>query len=106
MRGELPGRDVRAIREALNLPVAHFATVLGVHPSSVHRWEAAGERPVPIEGVAWSVLTALRRRVTNDAAGRKAAAKKGDEISTALITGGVLIALGLLVAFAAKDQSA
>jgi transcriptional regulator with XRE-family HTH domain len=106
MRGTLPGQDVSRVREALGLSVAEFSTVLGVHPSSVHRWEAAGKTEVPIEGVAWPVVSALRFRMNDDGAARRNAAKAGEAVAAALITGGILIALGLLLAFAVKGKSA
>jgi len=100
----ITGRDVRRIREALRLPVAQFATVLGVHASSVHRWEAAEAARIPIEGVPLTVLTALRARVHAEATrGRKVAAK-GEEVSNALATGGALVALAILLMFAAGRE--
>ena len=78
--------------------------VLGVHPSTVHRWEAAGESAVPIEGVPWTVMAALRQRVNHDRTARKAAIKAGEEVSNALATGGVLLALAALLYFAAGDS--
>lgn len=104
MRGTMAGRDVRAIREALRLPVSQFSTVLGVHPSSVHRWEAADRDLVPIEGVAWPVLTALRQRVDEDPGARRRAAQAGRDVAAALITGGVIVALTALLLYAAKGK--
>lgn len=104
MRGSILGRDVRAIRERLGLPVMQFATVLGVHPSSVHRWETAGDAAVPIEGVAWTVLSALRHRVLSEGMSRKDTAAKGQEVSNELATGGVLLALAVLLLFAAGKK--
>jgi len=106
MRSAILGQDVRAIREALGLPVLQFATVLGVHPSSVHRWESSGNQPVPIEGVAWTVLSALRQRVLAVKKPERArAAAAGQKVSNELATGGVLLALAVLLLFAAgKEQ--
>lgn len=104
MQTTILGRDVRAIRERLGLPVTQFATVLGVHPSSVHRWEGSGAKAVPIEGVAWTVLSALRQRVLAEGTSRKAAAAKGREVSNELATGGALLALALLLIFAAGKK--
>jgi hypothetical protein len=104
MRGNIPGRDVRAIRERLGLSVVQFATVLGVHPSSVHRWETAGEVAVPIEGVAWTVLSALRHRLLAQGASPAVATAKGQEVSNELAVGGVLLALALLLVFAAGKE--
>ena len=104
MRGQLPGQDVRAIREALGLTAIQFATVLGVHPSSVHRWESAAQRPVEIEGVAWNVLTALRQRVLAEKLSKQKAAEQGQRISNELAMSGALAALALLLLFAAGRE--
>src|SRR5689334_15879221 len=101
MKAVILGHEVRAIREALGLPVVQFATVLGVHPSSVHRWEGAGAQAVPIEGVALTVISALRQRVLQGRrADRVRAAKTGQQVSDQLALGGVLLALTVLLAFA------
>ena len=104
MTNPITGSDVRHVREALRLPVTQFATVLGVHASSVHRWEAAGASRIPIEGVPLTVLTALRGRVLAEASEKRKAAAKGAEVSNALATGGVLVALAILLMFAAGRE--
>lgn len=95
--------QIRETREAFELSSSHFAAVLGVHPTTVSRWENA-QVPVEVEGMAWTVLTALRRRLVEDKRARLAAQKAGQEISSALVFGGVLLALGVLVAFAANRK--
>lgn len=105
MRGEISGQDVRGIRQALGLSVIQFATVLGVHPSSVHRWESAASTAVPIEGVAWTVMSALRARVLSSTKAEKLkAAAAGRRVSDELATGGVLMALAVLLYFAARRE--
>lgn len=94
------GSDVRGVRRALGLSAPKFATVLGVHPSTVFRWEAAGDGSVPIEGIPLNVLTALRQRVSEEGLDPEQVRDKGREVSDALVVGGVLLALGLLIAFA------
>lgn len=101
MTTALPGDDVRRIRNALGLSVIQFATVLGVHPSTVHRWEAAKKSPVPIEGVAWTVMSALRERVLVERAARAKVIQAGQDVSSKLAAGGVLLALAALLYFAA-----
>jgi len=104
VQGQLLGKDVAAIRRALCLTTGQLATVLGVHASSVHRWEAAGASRIPIEGVPLTVLTALRSRVLAETGARRRVAAKGEEVSNALATGGVLVALALLLMFAAGRE--
>lgn len=98
------GSDVRTIRGALGLTVPTFATVLGVHPSTVHRWEAAGTQPVVIEGVPWAVLAALRQRVVREQADPTKVKDQGQKINDALVVGGVLLALAALIAFASGEE--
>lgn len=92
------------MRSALGLTVLQFSTVLGVHPSSIHRWESAGDDAVPVEGVSWTVLSALRQRVLASEAGPRAAADVGQNVSNKLATGGVLLALAVLLLFAAGEE--
>lgn len=97
---KLLGIEIRGVRRALDLSVSRFATVLGVHPSTVFRWEAAGDGQVSVEGVPWNVLTALRQRLLDEGLDQEEVRAKGREVSQALVIGGVLLALGLLIAFA------
>jgi len=100
----LTGTHVRTIRGALGLTIAQLANVLGVHPSSVQRWELAGGQPIKVEGVPLTVLNALRIRVLHEAKGRQLAAATGQQVSTKLATGGVLLALAVLLLFAAGEE--
>jgi len=106
MAPTITGEEVRSIRAALGLSVADFATVLSVHPSSVHRWEAAGRQPSPIEGVARPVLTVLGPRVLANEKSKREAAQAGKEVASALITGGLLVALLVLLVFATGAKNA
>jgi len=93
MAVQIRGLEIAAIRGALGLSAAQFAQVLGVHPSSVHRWEAVGKESVTVDGVAANLLVALAQDIKK----RRDAAKVGEAIGQALMIGGTLIALGVLV---------
>lgn len=97
----MPGQ-IRQTREAFGLSSSQFAVVLGVHPTTVSRWENA-PGPVVVEGMAFTVLTALRQRLEKDRRASVAAEKRGKEITNALVIGGAILALALLIGFAA-DQ--
>jgi transcriptional regulator with XRE-family HTH domain len=97
MPNMMAGGDIRRIRTALGLSVAQFATVLAVHPTTVGRWESSGTRPVVIEGVAWNVLMALRQRLGDGTDAR--VAKLGDDVAQALLVGGALVALAMLLKY-------
>jgi hypothetical protein len=92
---------IRATRQAFGLSSAQFAAVLGVHPTTVSRWENS-PIPVIVEGAAWTVLMGLWQRLQEDARAKQQAQQTGEEISRALLVGGALLALALLVSFAAK----
>lgn len=100
----LTGEDIRKIRTAFGWSLDRFATVLSVHPVTLNRWELAGPKAPPIEGMAYPVLLGLQRRVLQAEEGQRAARAKAKEtaaeIDQILVIGGVLLALGALIAFA------
>ncbi|MCC6969681.1 MAG: helix-turn-helix domain-containing protein [Phycisphaerales bacterium] len=95
--------SIRKIRQELGLGGAQFASVLGVHPTTVSRWENSTE-PVVVEGMAWTVLAGLEQRLASERKASQAAKDAGKEIQTALLVGGALIALAILIDFAAKKR--
>lgn len=99
----IPGSRVKAIREALRLTSVQFAAVLGVHPTTVYRWEAAGDSDVPVDGVQWNVLSALSDRIEHDGQARAEARDVGAEVAKALLVAGAVVALFLLLSFALKN---
>jgi hypothetical protein len=72
----------------------------------VHRWEAAGRQPAPIEGVARPVLAVLGPRALANEKAKREAAEAGKKVASALITGGLLVALLVLLVFATSSKSA
>ncbi len=99
----MAGAEIRSIRERLGLSVIQFATVLGVHASTVHRWEAAGSEMVDVDGVAANVLIALRQRVAEEP--DSSAKDAGRAVVEALLLGGALVALAALLAYALRRSS-
>jgi hypothetical protein len=96
MKVNLQGARVRQIRESLGMTVPQFSSVIAVHPGTVHRWESAGALPVTIDGVAANVLAALDQKLNS---GQQFQPNQvGDEVVRALLVGGALVALGLLIA--------
>lgn len=55
----LSGPAIQAVREQLGLTVELFAAALGVHKSSVYRWEAARRRRPHLRPQVRQVLQAL-----------------------------------------------
>ena len=103
MASALSPGQIKQTREALGLSSSQFASVLGVHPTTVSRWENA-KGPVIVEGMAHTVLSALQKRLAANRRAKVEASRAGEEISDALVLGGVVLALALLVAFAAKQK--
>ncbi|MFN0012206.1 MAG: helix-turn-helix domain-containing protein [Phycisphaerales bacterium] len=99
MKVKLSGDRVRQIREALGMSAPQFSTVIAVHPGTVHRWEAAGASLIPIDGVAAGLLAVLDQRVNHHQmqAADFRPDKVGQEVIQALVVGGALLALGLLI---------
>ena len=98
----MTGSEIRQTRVALGLSASRFATVLGVHPSTVHRWESAGQAAVTVEGIPLSVLLALQHRVAHTP--HQEASDLGKRVAEALLVGGALAGLVLLIGFALKDN--
>lgn len=53
----MTGSRLTQIRTGLNLSVVEFASILFVHPSTIHRWEASAT--VEADGLAGAIFTAL-----------------------------------------------
>jgi len=98
------GSAVRSLREAIELTPQQFASLLGVSPSTVSRWELAGRdvlRPEPLQLQLLAVIEQeLGNRTTIER--RKEFAR---EIGRALLMGGGLLALYRLLdaAFGGKE---
>ena len=70
------------------------------------RNKKGGLRPLDFQGyqLTYRSFIALHERSFGGAAAKRRAALKGQEISNTLAVGGLLLALGLLIAFAASDD--
>ena len=67
----MTGTQVRELRAALRLDPTHFAQLLGVHPSTLYRWEAAGDVPVRVEPFQLQILAMLQRQIAAPTAGNE-----------------------------------
>lgn len=56
----MKGHQIRKLRESLDLTATEFAGLLSVQTSSIYRWESAGNRTAPVEGLARNVLELIR----------------------------------------------
>lgn len=98
----MTGNEIRAIRKAFGLPIDQFARVIGVHPVTLNRWELKGEERPGMEGMAGTILLGLRQRLANSPKQqiKREAASTGIEITELIAIGGILLAVGALIAFA------
>lgn len=88
----MTGQDILRIRCELGLNPLQLSQVLGVHPSTIYRWESAGSGPVRVDQMQFQILTALDREIDS----RKTAEARrqlADSITNGLIFGGGLFAL-------------
>lgn len=103
MSQSIPPHLIRSTREAFGLSSSQFAAALGVHPTTVSRWENS-PKDVVVEGTAWTVLMGLNQRLAAKGRAAKEAEQAGREVASALLIGGTLIALAVLVAYAADRR--
>jgi hypothetical protein len=98
----MTGDSIRQIRTDLAMEPAQFAQLLGVHPSSLYRWENAGSAAVRIDPLQLQLLTVLQQQINDRAA--QARADLGKVILTGLLLGGGLLGLFYLLDAAYGDQ--
>lgn len=79
------------------MTVPQFSAVIAVHAGTVHRWEAAGAAPVPVDGIAANLLAALDQKIQREGVVSFRPSEVGEQVVQALLVGGALLALGLLI---------
>ncbi|MBI5536031.1 MAG: hypothetical protein HY898_25145 [Deltaproteobacteria bacterium] len=87
----MTGTEIRQLRSSLGMDPTRFAQLLGIHPSSLYRWEAAGELQIRVEPFQSQVLAALQQQVAQRQA--PAQADLGQAILAGLLIGGGLLGL-------------
>jgi transcriptional regulator with XRE-family HTH domain len=90
----MTGSGIKRLREALGLDPYVFAKLLGVHVSTSYRWEQSrGE--VRMDPLQAEILEKLRQKLaTKERAQQK---QLGDEVLKAVLVGGALVGLALLL---------
>lgn len=90
----MTGPEIRRLRRGIELEPFAFAKVLGVHPSTLYRWEqTAGQ--VRMDPLQREILDKLAERLR--AAPKSEKRELGDAVLKALLAGGVLLGLGALI---------
>ena len=92
----MTGESITTLRESLELDPFAFAAVLGVHVSGVYRWEKSGE--VTIATLQTLIIEGLARVPL------KQRGDLGRKIRDALMSGGTLAALHVVLATIIKDK--
>lgn len=105
----ISGTDIRSIRQRFGWSIEQFAQLLGVHPVTLNRWELAGAKSPPIEGMARHILAGLKLRMPGGRRPNPGAVTEAKQtaakIDQLLLAGGLLLALGVLLAFINKDRA-
>ncbi|HEX5009437.1 MAG TPA: hypothetical protein VFY71_03475 [Planctomycetota bacterium] len=96
----ITGQDVNRIRAALNLLRADFAEVLGVHPTTVARWEARQGNCIAAAGLPRDLLLALRDQIVVRRWPLDRVRPTGRFVQQCLLREGRLAAVGELIRFA------
>jgi hypothetical protein len=90
----MKGPDIKSLREALGLEPYVFAKVLGVHVSTLYRWEQT-RTEVRIDPLQAQILDRLR---VNLGSKRQAERRQlGDAVLKGLLIGGALFGLAILL---------
>ena len=91
----MTGSDVTSLRSSLGLKPNAFAAILGVHPSSLYRWESACGEEVLVDPLQVHLLVSLHDVVKKRSSG--AQKELGQQLFRALILKGALFALFTLL---------
>jgi len=89
------GRDVFRLRADLGWTGAQFASLFGVHPSTVYRWEDRDTNDLKTEPLQLQLLTVLRGEIKRQ--GSNNLKKLTEQMEDALALGGSLRALHVLL---------
>jgi len=88
----MTGNEIRTLRTSLGLSAQRLAELIGVHFTSIYRWESAGDRKVNLEPLQAALLYRLQERAA------KAPRDVGERLLQGLLVGGTLLGLAYLLA--------
>lgn len=98
----ITGDQLRALREALGMETFVFAMLLGVHVSTVYRWESKGSEAIQMDPLQRELLSKLVARFKKTHAKEKSAL--GQALVAGLISGGAVAGLLVLLKFLTNDE--
>ncbi|MCY1083749.1 helix-turn-helix domain-containing protein [Archangium lansingense] len=97
----MTGDEIKGLRTELGMTSGAFATLLGVNPSTLYRWETEGEGEVKVDPNAARILAAMQQaRATGGLEALKTT------LGGALLIGGGLFALFKLLEYLFSDDKA
>jgi transcriptional regulator with XRE-family HTH domain len=105
MNTTLTGKEIRSIREQLGWTGSQLATALGVHQSTVFRWENADKDKIKAEPLQYALLSTLREQLTKASAKQKRLLS--ERLLDAQLRGGMLSAIHALLnpLFCSNDEA-
>lgn len=87
------GTEVFNLRSKLGLSIQNLANLVGVHPTTVYRWETQGDAEIRLEPLQHGLLVRLQHQ-----ANLREPKSFGQQLVEGLVVGGTLVGLALLLA--------
>jgi transcriptional regulator with XRE-family HTH domain len=98
----MTGSQLRRLRESLGMNAFAFAEVLGVHVSSLYRWEASQNQQLRMDPLQAQIVEQLGARLRQQSAQQRK--DTGEQIVKALLAGGALVALAFMLNEILKEE--
>lgn len=89
----MTGYEVQLLRTSMGLTPQHLASLLGVHLTTVYRWEGQRGAALRLEPLQHSLLLQLQKQAT-----ARQPMDFGQELIKGLLIGGTLVGLACLLA--------
>lgn len=98
------GNDIRRARELVGLEPQHFSHVLGIHSSTLYRWEKSGPAKLRIDPASLALLVALNSYLSRLEHGKRPIEDFRAKLLEAVLTGGTLKAIHCLLSHYFQDS--
>lgn len=81
----MKGAEIKKVRTSLGMDVIPFSQLLGVSPSTVYRWEAAGSVGLKVDPLQVQIMAVVNRVGASN--------RLGSEIHESLMLGGTMLGM-------------
>lgn len=98
----MTGDDIRQIRTDLGTDPTQFSQLLGIHSSTLYRWEKLGPTTARVEPMQRQLLAVLQQQLVNRAPEDRISF--GKKIQAGLLNGGGLLGLYYLLEANFRDR--